>query len=196
MSLVSSKRGGLSMLMQLLSDEIHHNLTKLQVFINKEYRVVDGKIGSKDGTGVLMDYFVCMVDVFQSSECQKSISLLKEDTRKSIFQVYGGFKDINEKADALKRAFRPWRASLYIETVMSFEKDLRSLAEKISQDIYELAVSTSPVSTHISGQENMPSIIFIDNSQHISQSGGISMHSEGDTNIGGDVVGRDKIAHE
>jgi hypothetical protein len=184
------------MLMQLLSNEINLNLTKLQAFISKEYRVIDGKICSKDGKNVLMDYFACMTDVFQSSECKTNISLLKEDTRNAIFQIYGGFRDINDKADALKRAFRPWRASLYIETVMSFEKDLRPLAEKISQEIYELAMPTSPVATHISGQENMPSIIFIDNSQHISQSGGISMHSEGDTNIGGDVVGRDKIIHD
>ena len=50
--------------------------------------------------------------------------------------------------------------------------------------------------SQLSNQENTPVTIFIDNSQHINQSGGISVHSEGDTNIGGDVVGRDKVIQE
>ncbi len=35
--------------------------------------------------------------------------------------------------------------------------------------------------------------VFLDKSQQVNQSGGVSMHSAGDTNVGGNVVGRDNI---
>ena len=126
-----------STLMRALSNEININLTKSQEFLGKEYRIVGDKICSKDGEGVLMDYFTCMTNVFQSNESQKGISLLKEEARDTLFRIYRGFQDINDKADALKHAFRTWRASLYIDAVMSFEKNLRPLAEKLSQELYQ-----------------------------------------------------------
>ena len=36
-------------------------------------------------------------------------------------------------------------------------------------------------------------VVVIDQSQHYTQSGGVNLHSEGDTTIGGSVVGRDDI---
>lgn len=49
-------------------------------------------------------------------------------------------------------------------------------------------------------QKDSPSLtiiqnIFTDNSQQVNQSGGVSQHSNGDINTGGDVVGRDKISN-
>lgn len=122
-------------LRKALSNEIALNLAKVQEFIAKEYRIVNDRICSEDGEGVLMDYFTCMTNVFLSYEAQKEIALMKEDVQGRLFAVYRGFQDINDKAEALNYAFRAWRASLYLDAVMSFDKTLRPTAADLSQDL-------------------------------------------------------------
>jgi hypothetical protein len=121
--------------MKALSNEITSNLDRLDEFRSKEYRVSNNVVYSRDRENVLLDYFTCMTSVFESDETQRSLSAVNEEVRDKLFQVYRGFREINDKADALKHAFRPWRASLYIDVVTHFENDLRAVAERLSIDL-------------------------------------------------------------
>jgi hypothetical protein len=125
-------------LLKLLSSEIGFNLIKIRTFIEQDYSVVDNTIWSKKQSDVMLNYFTCVTSVFESSETQKILSILEDDVRNGVFQIYVGFKDINDKAEALKFAFRPWRASAYIDTVSYFENSLRPLAEKLCKDILSI----------------------------------------------------------
>jgi len=122
-------------LTKALASEIQFNLSRIEEFIQREYRVDNNKIYSRDGEGAFLDYFTCMTSVFDSSETQKVLALMEEGTRAKLFQVYGGFREINDRADALKHAFRPWRASLYVEAVEDFRTKFCAVAEKLSTDL-------------------------------------------------------------
>ena len=126
--------------MRALSDEITSNLDRLEEFALKEYRVENDMIYSKNSENVLMNYFTCITGVFESDETQKALSTIDADVRDKLFQVYRGFREINDKADALDHAFRPWRASLYIEAVTSFVNNLRVIAESLVKTLHQQAV--------------------------------------------------------
>ena len=122
-------------LLKMLSSEIRFNLVKIKTFIEQGYRVVGDTICSKDDTDVMLNYFSCVTSVFDSGDTQKVLAILEDEMRDGILQIYVGFKDINDKAEALKYAFRPWRASSYIDAIDNFEERLRSLAEKLTKDL-------------------------------------------------------------
>jgi hypothetical protein len=123
-----------------LSYEINSNLVRLEEFALKEYRVENNMIFSKNKENILMNYFKCTTGVFDSNETQKAISTIEIDIIKKLFQVYSGFREINDKADALHRAFRPSRASLYISAINSFESDLGIIAENLVNVLYQKVV--------------------------------------------------------
>ncbi len=122
--------------MRALSDEMTFNLDRLEEFIQEGYRVQNNMIYSKNGENVLMNYFTCMMNVFESNETQNALSTLDEDVKNKLFLVYRRFREINDKANALDHAFRPWRASLYIDAVIDFENNLRSSAESLIKNLH------------------------------------------------------------
>lgn len=125
--------------MGALADEMTSNLDRLEEFVLKAYRVKENSIYSKD-KNALMDYFTCMMSVFESDGTPKALSTMDADIRNKLFQVYRGFRDINDKANALDRAFRPGRASLYIDIVASFTNNLRVIAESLVKTFQQQAV--------------------------------------------------------
>ncbi len=62
---------------------------------------------------------------------------------------------------------------------------LTALDERINLLLDQADAQPAPAST---------TVVVIDQSQHYTQSGGVNINSEGDTTIGGDVVGRDNIS--
>ena len=76
-------------------------------------------------------YFRCMVTVFQSSAIQSSLSSISETLHKQILQIYQYFLEINDRADALKEAFRTVRATQFLFTVRNFQDHFRIQAENV-----------------------------------------------------------------
>jgi hypothetical protein len=73
--------------------------------------------------------------MFESPDVQNNLSLVNQSVRDQILHVYGGFREINDRADALKRTFRPWRASQYVDAVMAFQERLRLIAEGLQAEL-------------------------------------------------------------
>lgn len=103
------------------------NLDRFEEFVRKEYRVGNNMISSKNRKNVLVNYFTWMTGVFESDETQKALSTIDTDVRGKLFQVYRGFREINDKAGALDAAFRPWRASLFIDAELILRTTFASL---------------------------------------------------------------------
>ena len=96
-----------------------------------------------------------------------------------------------ERLTTIKAALgEVYQAAAFFIRARAFEvydspKKARPILAELDQQINQLLDQAAAPST--------PTIVVIDNSQHITQSGGVSVHSEGDTTIGGNVVGRDNI---
>lgn len=114
-----------------LAHEIAFNLQELDRFLSRDYSVVDKTIMAKGKSNVVFRYATCMTSMFDSVDVQTVLSLIEESVRQQLHRVYGGFRQINDRADALKRAFRPWRAAQYIDAVTSFQETLRASAEQL-----------------------------------------------------------------
>lgn len=120
-----------------ISSEIKFNLQEIDKFLSHEYVVEDGVIHSRGQKNVYFNYITCMISVFESSTVQEAISSLDDKLRSQIFQVYQAFRDINNRADALKKVFRIWRVAQYIESIESFNNNIRSTAENLQMDLSE-----------------------------------------------------------
>lgn len=129
-----------------LANEITFNLASVNEFNRKGYQVRGNSIDSSDKKDVPLDYFTCMTTAFDSTQLQMALSTVDKELSESLFHVYGGFRKINDKADALKHAFRSQRAAQYIDALVYFEDNLRPIAEKL---IIEFAKDQKP-----STQEN------------------------------------------
>ena len=110
--------------MGALSHEISSNLVSLQEFLDKGYCVEGSRVSSHEKQGDEFDYVTCMMHTFESVETQKLLIIAEPNLRDRIFKVYRGFRSINDKADALKQVFRPWRVEYYIDAVDKFKNEL------------------------------------------------------------------------
>lgn len=122
-------------LLKALANEIIFNLGKLDSFVHENYRIVNDRIISNDEEDAALNYFSCMISVFESVELQKVLSITDKELRDKLFKIYMGFREINEKADALKQVFRPRRASQYIDAITLFEKNIRPIAEIVTREL-------------------------------------------------------------
>ncbi len=111
-------------LMEALAYEVSSNMLSIQGFADIGYKVIDNRILSSDDSAVSLNYFTCMMHVFESDETQKLLTIADPSLRDCIFKIYRGFRDINDRADALKHVFRPWRAEQYINAVNKFRNEL------------------------------------------------------------------------
>ncbi len=125
-----------STLMEALAYEISSNMISIQEFADMGYRVTESKIVSSENSNASMNYFTCMIHVFESQETQRLLTVAEPNLRERIFNLYRSFREINDKADALKQVFRPWRAEHYLNTVNKFRNELwmdgAQVVEKLS----------------------------------------------------------------
>jgi len=125
-----------------LAHEIRFNLQEIDRFMSRGYTVVHNKIMAKGKSNVVFRYITCMTSMFESPEVQTVLSAIEEPLRNDIFQTYHGFREINDRADALKRAFRTWRASQYIDLIDSFQDKLRNRAEQLEIELPRLGMQS------------------------------------------------------
>jgi hypothetical protein len=111
-------------LMEALAFEISSNMISIQEFVDMGYKVTGHTIRSSEGSNVYMIPFTCMTSVFELAEIKKVLTLQEAKLNDRISKIYRAFLGINYKADALKHAFRPWRAELYIDAVNEFRNEL------------------------------------------------------------------------
>ncbi|MCK4430865.1 MAG: hypothetical protein KAW19_06135 [Candidatus Aminicenantes bacterium] len=123
-----------------LSSEIDFNLHEIDRFLARNYRVIDNKIMAGGKRGVTFRYITCVTSVFESNDVQQALQSIQEDIKSRLIGIYHSFREINDKADALKKAFRPWRALHYIEAINEFNNTLRSDAEKLQEDLLRLGL--------------------------------------------------------
>jgi hypothetical protein len=76
-----------------------------------------------------------MTNQFEATESQHGLTRLADGVRDEVFCVYRGFREINTRAEALKQAFRPWRATQYFEAIEEFQTLHRSIAEKLIREL-------------------------------------------------------------
>jgi hypothetical protein len=124
-----------STLMEALSHEISGNLVSIQEFLDKQYHVVGDRICSREREGAELVWFTCMTHTFELAETQKLLTVAEPDLRDRIFEIYRGFRGINDRADALKRVFRPWRASHHIDAVNRFRDELWTVGVQIVEEL-------------------------------------------------------------
>ena len=118
-----------------LCNEIDFNLHKIDRFVARGYRVVGNEIMAGDKTGVEFRYITCVTSLFESAEVQQALLLIQEDIKRQLFNVYHGFREINDRADALKKVFRIWRAEHYIKAIEEFNSTIRSEAEELRKSL-------------------------------------------------------------
>jgi hypothetical protein len=122
------------LLKRALSSEIIANLNRISEFSKHKYQVAQDSV-YVDGNIAMIDHFTCMTNTFSLVETQKTLSALEKDTRDNIYLIYRGFQDISDKSNALQKAFRPWRAEQYIQTIETFEANVRPIADEICRQL-------------------------------------------------------------
>ncbi len=108
-----------------IASEIEFNLWEIDRFIAYNYIIEGEVIISKGSKGAIFRYITCMTGHFESENVQQSLHLIDDKTKSMLFEVYHSFREINNCADSLTKAFRPWRAQFYIEAVERFENCCR-----------------------------------------------------------------------
>jgi hypothetical protein len=71
----------------------------------------------------------------ESRDVQAVLSSVEKSVKERLLRVYGGFREINDRADALKRAFRPWRAAQYIRFCDFFSGDSAGKCRTVAEGI-------------------------------------------------------------
>lgn len=123
-----------SNVMRAFAGEISVNLHAIDRFLAREYAISGDRITSKGQVSDSFDYVTCSTAVFESLSGKEAVQLASVELRNGLIRVYDGFRRINDKAEALKAVFRPWRAHHYLEAVGDFARDLRDVAEQIAQE--------------------------------------------------------------
>ena len=123
-----------------LASEIGFNLHEIDRFLARGYKVVNKKIVAGAKVGVTLRYITCVTSVFESNDAQQALQSMQGDVKRLLIEIYHGFRQINDKADALKQAFRPGRASHYIEAIEEFNSTLRSDAENLQENLPKLGL--------------------------------------------------------
>ena len=82
-----------------------------------------------------------MTKQFEGADAQHDLAALADDARREMFRVYQGFREINTRADALKQAFRSWRATQYFEAIEDFQAQSRRTAERLVRDLERVPVA-------------------------------------------------------
>lgn len=121
--------------LRTLTNEIGFNLSEIDTFLANGYAIDDSGRVTANGKSSALRYVTCMTSQFESSDVQRAIASVDNVTRDELFGVYRGFREINTRAEALKQAFLPWRASQYFEAVNDFQTHNRATAEKLIGDI-------------------------------------------------------------
>ena len=121
--------------LRALANEIAFNLAEIDKFFSHGYSIDDAGNVTTEGRPAALRYVTCMTNQFESSSTQHSLQILGEKVRHDAFEVYHAFREINNRADALKQAFRPWRATQYFEAINEFQARSRGTAERLVQDL-------------------------------------------------------------
>ena len=118
-----------------LASEITFNLAEIDKFFSHAYSIDEAGNVTTEGKPATLRYITCMTNQFEGSSTQSGLQSLDDKVRRDVFEVYHAFREINNRADALKQAFRPWRAKQYFEAINEFQARNRSAAERLVQDL-------------------------------------------------------------
>lgn len=121
--------------LRALANEIAFNLSEIDKFLGHGYAIDKSGHVTANGKPSSLRYVTCMTNQFETSDGQHELTSVSDAVREQVFCVYQGFREVNTCADALKQAFRPWRASQYFEAVDDFEKQHRTIAEKLVREL-------------------------------------------------------------
>lgn len=122
-------------LLRALANEIAFNLSEVDKYLSRGYSTDESGNVTANGESVSLRYVTCMTNQFETSGAQHELTAVSDAVRKEVFCVYQGFREINVRAEALKQAFRPWRVSQYLEAVDDFQKQYRSIAERLVREL-------------------------------------------------------------
>jgi hypothetical protein len=120
--------------MRAFAGEVAVNLHAIDRFLAEDYAVSGDHITSKGHITDGFDYVTCSTAVFESISGREAIQSAPSELRDRLIRVYDGFRRINDRADALKAVFRPWRAQHYLQAIEDFARNLRRAAEELAKE--------------------------------------------------------------
>lgn len=119
-----------------LAGEVAVNLHAIDRFLASDYSIAGDQITSKGNLADSFDYVTCATAVFDSLAGKAAVQVAAAELRDRLIRIYDGFRRINDKAEALKAVFRPWRAQHYLDAVNDFARDLRDTAAQIAREAW------------------------------------------------------------
>jgi hypothetical protein len=121
--------------LRALASEIAFNLTEIDTFLSHGYEIDDEGRVTADGKPTTLRYVTCMTNQFETAAGHQRIADAGDEVRDAVFRVYRAFREINTRADALRQAFRPWRAHQYFEAIEEFQARHREVAERLAREL-------------------------------------------------------------
>ena len=112
-------------------DEIEMNRSRIEELVERGYRVVNGRVQSRDGSAGWLDVTYCITAAFDALEARCALGRLPEPSKHTIYRLYDCFYSVTERAKDLSEAFRPWRAEAYLKAVEATARSLSAATETL-----------------------------------------------------------------
>jgi hypothetical protein len=120
--------------MRAFAGELAFNLHAIDHFMASRYAISGEQVTSNGQPCDSFDYVTCSTTTFESLAGKEAIQAAPEDVRNTLIRIYQYFRRINDNADSLKAAFRPWRVKHYLDAIEGFSRELRESAQQFVRD--------------------------------------------------------------